>query len=127
MLEAQPNSGSSPVTQAKIVFGQYQVPWSEAELAKLRTFAPNAAPQQKLLLAFPGRTLKAVKRKLTVVREEMGLSRPSGHNPSSQHRVTMLAPDEDGIGTGEQERWNRRAIASNQAFLAALSRIQVGS
>jgi len=86
----------------------------------LRTIAPRVCKRATLEKLFPGRSLKAVKKQLSKVREEMGCARsiagPRCAGPA------VLDPNDEGIDDGEERAWRRRCKRSNDAYIAAMRR-----
>lgn len=86
----------------------------------LRTIAPRACKHATLEKLFPDRTLSAVKKQLSKVREEMGCAR-SIVGPRCAGPM-VLDPNEEGIDDSEERAWRRQCKRSNDAYIAAMRR-----
>ena len=124
MLEVRGDSPSPSDTQGKIVFGRECRKWTESELEALRAIAPRHVGRRMLLESVPGRTLKAAKKQLAKVRQDMGINRSPKTNNGVMNdgtpRTVMLAPDDPGESCDEQRKWRDKAEKSNALMLAAL-------
>lgn len=94
--------------------------WSPDEIERLRGFADGIAYKPRLLAAFPGRTMPAIRIKLAMLRREMGLSKQVEADTLMREHDIMLDPDDPGLPDNWPHRWRCRAETSNNAFLAAL-------
>lgn len=79
--------------------------WSEADIEVLESHAENDDWLAAVIDLFPGRTLHAVKTKMSKLRSELGIKGKRG------------AREED------QDRANRRAVAASRALLDATLRV----
>jgi hypothetical protein len=111
MQEQNSHTSHAPVTQ----------PWSAAELSTLASLAPRTVRRSELLRTFPGRTLNAIKVKLSAERKRQGVS--VGNTATLKARETepaMLSRDDEGMEDDWPLRWRRKAVVSNSRFLDAL-------
>ena len=89
-------------------------------MTTLRTIAPRVCKRTTLEKLFPDRTVKAVKKQLSKVREEMGCARTvTGARCAGP---MTLDPDDEGFDDGEERAWRRRCKRSNDAYIAAMRR-----
>lgn len=114
MKDGQSNTGAAGHTQ-----------WSAAEIEKMRDLAVKKPRKAQLIETFPGRTLGAIRLRLSHMRRELGVpKRGSTDDIRVDHRLPMLDPDDEGVACiSWQEQMRPRAVRANAAFLAALERI----
>lgn len=114
MKDEQPNTGAGIHTQ-----------WSDSEIEKMRELAVRKPRKAQLIETFPGRTLGAIRLKLSHLRRELGVpKRGATEDHRFLHRLPMLDPDDEGVACiSWQEQMRPRAERANAAFLAALERI----
>jgi hypothetical protein len=112
MQEASSYIRRSPVSQA----------WTRAELDLLRTLVNARTSKERMAELFPNRTVAAVKVRLAGIRREMGVPKSDPRNSLNHrhHHITMLRPDDPGIGGTYERDWARAAEKANRAFLDAL-------
>lgn len=126
MLEAQPNNASSPVRKEarQNLTGE---PWTDQELALLRSIADECCSRVRFAKLFPNRTFIACKTRMTKVRKDLklegvALKRSTTRRYRGGEGPVSLDPDEPGDEDYMGPLWERKAIRSNAEFLAALQR-----
>ena len=117
MQEHHPNTDRHPVTQPPIVH------WNEEERRLLEAFARRKARKLELLRSFPGRTITAIKVRLSVERKRLGIVTPNAKNLTRREGTTMLHPNDPGIRDSWQKEWREKAVEANAAHVAALKRL----
>jgi hypothetical protein len=112
MQDASSYIRRSPVSQA----------WTLAELELLRSLVHKRTSKERMAELFPNRTVAAVKVRLAGIRREMGVPKSDPRNSLNHrhHHITMLRPDDPGIGGTYERDWRNSATAANAKFLAAL-------
>ena len=112
-MDDQPNSREPSGSQ-----------WSKDEIERLKELAPKSPRERELRALFPGRTLGAIKVKLSHTRRELGLPKrgnTSNLRPMTDSAPTMLDPNDEGIFAPTwQQRMRPGFERANAAFLAAL-------
>lgn len=95
--------------------------WSIDEMRKIRELAHQTNHEGALLAVFPGRSIKAIRRKLSIERRRLGIQKlqRSGEAREREH-FAMLAPDDPGCRDEEWGKWQRRARRGSEQYLAAL-------
>lgn len=118
MQEKSVTTGESGVTQR---YNFHNAPWSKDELALLTGFAHRRAVYTELREAFPGRTLAAIRIRLSHLRASLGI-RPLNCEDllHRENSIAMLAPDDPGIPCAWPERWRKSAANANDRYLAAI-------
>lgn len=94
--------------------------WTAAELALLEDFAEGSARSAELALAFPDRSLGAVKLQLCKLRRELGIAKRGTTVQEKRSATTMLDKDDPGLSDDWLVCFRRAAVASNADYLAAL-------
>lgn len=118
MQEQFPTTGDAGVTQR---YNFHNSPWSEEELAILARFADRRSVYSELREALPGRTMAAIKIRLSHLRASLGI-RPlqSEHLLHRENVSAMLEPDDPGLSCAWPQKWRSKAERANNAFLAAI-------
>ena len=116
-MENSPNRPTVPYTQ----YGR----WTDAEYALITDLASTSPTKDLLLSLFPGRTLCAVRRRLSEERRRQGIPLFGQQNNNGPRRdPATLHPAEPGIMGGTwSDTWRERAVASNRAYLDSLAPI----
>lgn len=123
MPEQAGHSPNPKITQAAP--GTHGGEWTAAEIAALETLIHlRKVPPETLEAQFPGRTVEATRKRLSVLRRSRGIAASSsGKHPNPTITTTMLKKSDPGIDTQDYEdAWRHNAAASNAAFLAAIVR-----
>lgn len=98
--------------------------WSPDELSKIAELAVRRPRRKELAELFPGRTIGAIRLKLSQKRKELGISQKSDiadYGPEIE--PTMLDPDDPGLPDFYSPKFAARAVQANNAYLAALQRL----
>ena len=113
MKDGTPNTPARPHTQR---------PWSDAEKALVRQMAREPQTKATLIKAFPGRGLNAIRAKLFLVRNELGLTIPQrGFTHTRDTEPAMLDPADPGVFVKTwQDQQRPRLERANAAYLEAL-------
>lgn len=97
--------------------------WSADDLALIAKLALKRTRKAELRDLFPGRTLGAIKNKLTIARRELGIAQPM---PAKCQRdddaFPMLNPDDPGLLDSYSKKWRAAAVLANEAYIAAIRR-----
>lgn len=103
-----------------------QIEWTPEEDAVLEAVANAMVKLDEMEKRLPGRTRKAIKRRLHFVRKRMGIQRQTQVRRTpypverTKNHVPMLDPSDPGVDDDDDHAWRRRAEESNRRFIEAL-------